>query len=234
MKKTSIRHIKNNQAFTLMEVLVALFIFSILSILTMRGLQSVLTAKQKAQKTLDLVAELEIAYSIIQQDIEQIINRTAKDTEGGIKLAFISPVDNQASKGELAGAVTEDGYNRLEFTRAGVSTSLISYRTCDLQRVAYYHNKDKMLVRHSWRQVDPSKDTLVDKRRLIANVENLEIFFIDAYGRESEKWEVRQAKQTFGYMVASVEQPRGIRINFDIKDYGNIEWVFSLPQVLNS
>lgn len=224
---------KYSQAFTLMEVLVALFVFSILSILTMRGLQSVMTAKVKVQSTLDIIADLEVAYSVIQQDVEQIINRTVKDTQGGIKLAFIVPVDNEASAGELAGAKDENGYNRVEFTRAGVSSALISYKTSDLQRVAYFHNNQNMLVRHSWRQVDPIGDTLVDRRRLLSNVENLEIYFIDSLGRESNKWQIRQATKKFGYMIAGVELPRGVRFAFDIKDYGHIEWVFSLPQVLN-
>lgn len=226
------KKIHNKQAFTLIEVLVALFIFSIIAILTMRGLQTTLTAKQSSQRVLDVLAEIETAYSIIQQDIEQVINRNVKASDGGLKLAFLVPVDNDASEGAKASAESEDGFNRLEFTRTGVSSAIIKYRVSDLQRVAYYQKGD-MLARHSWRQVDPYSKSLIDKRRLLTKVEDLKIFFIDAYGRETGDWQVRKATYPINQMQTSMELPRGIIFRFNIKEFGNLEWVFVLPQVLD-
>lgn len=219
------------KAFTLIEVMIALFIFSIIAILTMRGLQTTLNAKQTSQQALDVIAEIESAYTIIQQDIEQIINRNVKTTDGGIKLAFLVPVDNQASVGEKAATKTDDGYNRLEFTRTGVSGAMIRHRISDLQRVAYYQN-DQMLVRHSWRQVDPEANSLVDKRRLLSKVEKLEFFYVDKFGRELQDWQVQKSSNPINKMQASIQLPHGIIMRFVIKDYGNIEWVFITPQVL--
>lgn len=219
------------QAFTLIEVMIALFIFSIIAILTMRGLQTTLNAKQISQHALDTIAEIETAYTIIQQDIEQIINRNVANTNGLNKPALLVPIDNQASAGEKAATKTDDGYNRLEFTRTGVSGSMIRHRVSDLQRVAYYQN-DQMLVRHSWRQVDPQANSLVDKRRLLSNVEKLEFFYIDKFGRELQDWKVQKANSTASKMQNNIELPHGIIMRFIIKNYGNIEWVFITPQIL--
>lgn len=232
------KYIKQNhylirlKGFTLIEVMIALFIFSILSILTMRGLQTTFAAKQKSKQTLDHLAELEIAYGIIQQDIQQIINRNVLQPTGGFKLSLLIPVDNKANEGTKASFKSEFGYNRLEFTRTGISNNLINKKVSDLQRIAYYQN-DNMMVRHSWRQTDSTKETLVDKRRLLTNVEKLEIFFVDQYGRKTEIWEMAPSKVAMHSLQPVLELPRGIIFNFLIKDYGEIEWVFSLSSVLN-
>jgi general secretion pathway protein J len=218
--------------FTLIEVMIALFIFAILSILTMRGMQTTFAAKQKSRQALDRLAELEIAYSIIQRDIEQIINRNVLQPSGGFKLALLVPIDNTANEGLKASLNSESGYNRLEFTRTGIVNTLIDKKVSDLQRVAYFQ-KDKMIVRHSWRQIDPTPDTLVDKRRLLTNVERFEIFFVDQYGRKTDSWEMVPSKLATQSFQPVLELPRGIVFNFLIKDYGEIEWVFSLATVLN-
>ena len=54
--------IRKNKAFTLIEVMIAIFIFSILAILSMRGLQTTLMAKKRSQEILDLL-------EIIQQSM---------------------------------------------------------------------------------------------------------------------------------------------------------------------
>lgn len=135
------------KGFTLIEVLMALFIFSILAILTMRGLQTTLNAKQISQQKLEQLAEIEIAYSIIQQDIEQIVNRNVLEPSGGTKLAFLVPIDSKANIGLRSSLMNEFGYNHLEFTRTGGINTIIRPKVSDLVRVAYYE-KDSLLVRH--------------------------------------------------------------------------------------
>lgn len=218
--------------FTLIEVMIALFIFSVLSILTMRGLQTTFAAKQKSREALDQLAELEVAYTVLQRDIEQIINRNAQQPTGGLKLSLIVPIDNKSSSGQKASLKTDFGYNRLEFTRTGVSGNLINKKLSDLRRVAYFQD-ESTIVRHSWRQLDATKDTVVDKRRLLTNVENFNIYFVDEFGRKTDNWEVQPSKSSNESMQPMLELPKGIIIDFSVKNYGNIEWVFALPTVFN-
>jgi len=223
---------KKNNGFTLIEVLIALFIFSILAILTMRGIQSTLEAKKRSQQALTQLAELEQAYLIIQNDIEQIINRNVIEPSGGIKLAFITPVDNLTSSGTKSGLKEQFGYNRLEFSRTGDINYLLNHKVSDLLRVAYYQDDDK-LVRHTWRQIDPTKNTYVDKRRLLTNLDKLNISFVDANGKTLETWQAMPAKTSINPSQPTMNLPRGIIIDFNIKEYGNIEWIFALPEILN-
>lgn len=223
---------KKHKGFTLIEVLIALFIFAILAILTMRGVQTTLDAKHKSKVALDALSELEIAYTVMQEDIEQIVNRNAIEPRGGLKLAFLTLIDNQSSVGDRAGLKDKYGYNRLEFTRMGRSTSLLKNKVSSLQRVAYFQNEDK-LIRHSWRQLDATSNTFVDKRRLLSNLEKFELYFVDSYGRKTPNWQLKPALRNPNPSQPSMELPRGIIVNFSIKQYGNIEWVFSLSEVLN-
>lgn len=217
---------------SLIEVMIALFIFSILAILSMRGIKNTYLAKEKSQTNLEQLAELETAYIIFQKDIEQIVNRNVLEPSGGIKLAFLTPVDNLTSSGTKSGLKDDFGYNRLEFSRTGNNTTMLINPVSDLQRVAYYQDEDK-LIRHSWRQIDATKNTYVDKRRLLSNLENLSIFFVDSFGRKSQIWQPKPALISINPDQPTLELPRGIVINLKIKQYGSIEWIFNLPEVLN-
>ena len=227
------KRVNNNSGFTLIEVLVAMSIFAILAILTLRGLNTTMEAKTRSQHALDQLAEIEMSYIIIQRDIEQIINRNVTEPGGGIKLAFMTPIDNLTSAGTKSGLKEQDGYNRLEFTRTGDDdNAILAQKVSELLRVAYYHDQDT-LVRNVWRQVDAASTTYVDKRRLLSNIEKLDISYIDAYGKVSQTWRAVPAKNNLNANQPTMMLPRGVIMSINIKNYGNIEWVFVLPEVLN-
>ncbi len=227
------KRISNNSGFTLIEVLVALAIFAILTILTLRGLNTTMEAKTRSQKALAQLAEIEMSYIIIQRDIEQIINRNILRGDGDSRLAFMTPIDNLTSEGTKSGLKEEFGYNRLEFTRTGDDdNAILNHKVSQLLRVAYYQDRGE-LVRHAWRQVDATAATYVDKRRLLSNIEKLEISYVDAYGKASQTWRAVPAKYNLNPNQPTMALPRGIQMSFAIKDYGSIDWVFVLPEVLN-
>ena len=58
-KYSTVIDINFKRGFTLLELLVALSIFSILSVMAYGGLQSVITAKQSTEKAADRVSEIE-------------------------------------------------------------------------------------------------------------------------------------------------------------------------------
>lgn len=223
---------KYNKAFTLMEVLIALFIFSIIAIMTMRGLQTTLQARKTSQVLLDQLAELETAYMIMQNDFAQIINRSVKKPNGDNEAALIVPVKTQATSGEIVVGETEHGLNRLAFTRSGKNTDIIRYKTSDLERVAYFV-KDGLLIRHSWRQLDPSGNTLVDRQRILSKLKTLEINFVDDLGRITQDWQFIAEPNKFNNNQTFMLMPKGIIIKADIEQYGGLEWVFSLPGIYN-
>ncbi len=66
----------NSTGFTLLELLVALSIFSIVAVLAYGGLDSVLEQRILTEESAERLATLQKTYLIIQRDIEQLVPRT--------------------------------------------------------------------------------------------------------------------------------------------------------------
>ncbi|TNF36788.1 MAG: type II secretion system protein GspJ, partial [Gammaproteobacteria bacterium] len=72
-----------NCGFTLIEVLIAIAIFAVLSLLAYGGLQSVITGKQQTEEALLRLRELQLTMNHFQRDFEQLVPRDARDELGG-------------------------------------------------------------------------------------------------------------------------------------------------------
>ena len=72
----------NNKGFTIIEVLVALIILSMIAIITSNILQSSLESEKISSQRLNSIKELNLASSILRRDIRQIANVSIKDFYG--------------------------------------------------------------------------------------------------------------------------------------------------------
>ena len=61
------------RGFTLLELLVALSIFSILSVMAYGGLQSVITTKQSTEKAAERISEIQLVMMRISNDLRQAV-----------------------------------------------------------------------------------------------------------------------------------------------------------------
>src|SRR5687768_8135700 len=73
--------------FTLIEILVALFIFSVVSLLMTTALHSLLRSQESVEKSAERFAALQTALLLLSRDIEQSIDRSAS-VPAGIAGAF--------------------------------------------------------------------------------------------------------------------------------------------------
>ena len=60
--------------FTLLELLVALSIFSILSVMAYSGLQTVISTSQSSQQAADRIAEMQLVMMRISNDLRQAVS----------------------------------------------------------------------------------------------------------------------------------------------------------------
>ena len=141
--------------FTLLELMVALAIFAVLSAMAYGGLNSIMRSRQGVEVKAARLAEVQTALTIIERDIEQTLPRAVRDQYGDTTKIF------QASS---------YGDYKLEFTRAGWNNPFPSEKRIRslMQRVAY-GVKDNQLLRTYWFDLDrgyesPSFETvLLDK-----------------------------------------------------------------------
>jgi len=194
-------------AFTLIEILIALFIFTIITAIASSGLLAVLNARDQTFKFADQLAALQLTTTLMQRDITQIINRPITDGDGQRLPALLASTTN---------------LNRLEFTRAGFSNPLAQFNRSSLQRVAYVLD-DTTLYRVTWPVLDRAPNTSVERRQLLTHVKGLSIEFLNQQGQFTANWvSTNDPIQT--------KLPQGILITIILNNNSSIQRLLLLPE----
>lgn len=126
----------NNAGFTLLELLVALSIFALVSTMAYGGLQVVLETRARVQAEGERLGELQLVMGVIARDLSQHIDRTWRDQWG----------EPRASIG-LDRLALEP---RLELIRAGGRPG---HQRSELRRIGYELD-DGVLYRLMWAGID--------------------------------------------------------------------------------
>jgi len=151
-----------DSGFTLVEMLIALFIFALLSAGAMSAMFSSIQTKDRLGAAVEAVSEIETARALIKSDMANVILRTNRDPYG-------SPEQYSLS----GGAET-----LLTFTRTGRENPGGLEKRGDVQRVAYVF-EDNNFLRRSFAADNPAPLTPLRDRVLIANLDNVDISFED-------------------------------------------------------
>lgn len=193
--------------FTLLELLVALAVFGILSAMSYGGLNSVMRARQGVDRQAELLAQLQKAFTIIGKDLEQVVARSVRDSYGEEKVAM-QAVDYEQ--------------NQLEFTRTGWNNPFPSKKRVRsmLQRVAY-GLKEGRLLRIYWFDLDLSYDSPAFETVLLEQVAAFELRFVDGDREWQREWPVLGSD---GKVL-----PRAVEVTIEIERLGRISRLFRIP-----
>src|SRR5687767_9241473 len=131
------------RGFTLIEVMIALFIAAVMFAIGYGALNQALRDRDGLNASQQPVTEIQRGMRVVAQDFAQIIARPARDTEGA---------------GDLQPAVLAAGSDNtlVTFSRAGWSNPAGVQRPAE-QRVRYRFI-DGALVRHHWLSLDPRSE----------------------------------------------------------------------------
>lgn len=190
---------RNNRAhgFTLLELLVAMAIFSILSVLAYGALNTILDNRVATNKAADRLAEVQLAMLRMSDDLRQIAPRRIR-SEYGDKLPAIK---------------TEIGLG-VEWSRAGYQNPAHLKRS-NLQRIGYQLT-DSILYRLQWLVLDRAQDSSPQKLALLHDVSAMEWRFMTSDGSWSSQWPPANAEVDKEYY------PRAVEVNLELKDWGKI------------
>jgi len=198
---------RNTAGFTLVEILVAFLIFSIIGVVSSQLLSQTIDAQSKLSDRGERLSNLHRAMQVIQRDIMQLADRPIRDQYG-------DPLQTLM--------IGSDG--AIEFSRVGWRNPL-KLRRAEVQRVAY-RIQDNNLMRGSWSVLDRAQDTLPAYQTLLRDVEQIEFYALDSGGNEHSFWPQRPDEQS-----ASTGEIFGIILRIDIPPYGVIERVWEVPNV---
>ena len=126
--------------FTLVEVLISLFIFSLITAGTMTALTQSIRGKDRLAVSMEELNELNAARAIIKADMSTLTLRPSRDELGGFNPYVL----------------TTDGEALLSFTRRGRENPSGIEARGDLERVEY-HFEDGALIRRSYAHENPAQ-----------------------------------------------------------------------------
>jgi general secretion pathway protein J len=198
--------IQSSAGFTLLELLVALAIFSLLAVMSYNGLKIVLDQQAATEVQAEALAELQKVYLLLQRDVEQVVPRPIRDEYG----------DEQPA---LAGG------DALQLTRGGWSNPAGRLRS-SLQRVGYAF-EDGQLVRYSWGVLDRAQDSEPQRQPLIGDIGEMTIRYLDGKNEWQERWPNPLASGDDTAVLTAL--PGAVEITLDHEKFGPLVWVFRLP-----
>ncbi|MDX2367470.1 MAG: type II secretion system minor pseudopilin GspJ [Colwellia sp.] len=194
----------NIKGFTLLEVLIAIAIFSLISLSSFTLFDSVLKADDTAKQHSDRHNELQRAFLIIERDITQIARRSIRlDGEAPLEQLIQSSSDSFASEEQA-----------IAFVRHGWTNPGLLLPRSDMQAVAY-RLVDETLERLHFNFVDAVVGEEPKVRPLMTDVSALTFEYYDG-----KKWQ-----ETW----SEISLPLAIAIEVETKDYGIIRRQFLVP-----
>jgi general secretion pathway protein J len=186
--------------FTLVEILIAMAIFAVISVITYTTLTSAINISNHTSEVAQRLADIQRVLMLMERDLVQMAPRPVLDEYGEEQPAF------------LISDLSTEGF---EFTRSGYQNPARLNRSL-LKRVAYEIRNDA-LYRKTWQVLDRATQTEPEfEESLIKNVTRFEISAYD--DRWTEKWPPERSESQ--QQPALEELPGAVRIFMEVEDYG--------------
>ncbi|MEO8017258.1 MAG: type II secretion system minor pseudopilin GspJ [Pseudomonadota bacterium] len=205
------------RGFTLIEVMIAMFIAAIVFAIGYGAINQALVDRDRLNLSQQRVLEIQTGMRVVAQDFAQLTARYARDTSGN---------------GELIAAVVAAGSSDIlvTFTRTGWSNPAGIQRPAE-QRVRYRF-VDGSLVREHWLSVDPALNAEPRQRVLFTKVKAIEIRFLDPVTRDwSTDWPKAPPSGPVSPAMVDLLLPRPLAIEFTVvfEDWGRVQRLFEIP-----
>lgn len=193
-----------NTGFTLVELLVAIAIFAVLSALGWKVFDYLIQVKDRNTVHEANIGQLQQAYQQVQRDTLQLMPITA-NIAGDIQPALA--LSNQ----------------NLVFNKAGVTDPLQQGRSA-FERIEYQYNaQEKTLYRLKYQGINQLRTEQPLSAVLLKNVDQFEVFVLNP--DEINQWPTTNMdSENIQYQRLL---PRGVKMRLTVQDV-QYEWIFSL------
>jgi general secretion pathway protein J len=190
------------RGFTLIEVLVALAVFGVMSLLAYAALGSTLSNADYLSERMQRLQSIQRSIRYLSSDLLQAAPRPVRSDLGD---SYVPAVYSTLSS-DFALEMTHGGWGN----PAGLPRSTY-------QRVAY-RIEEEQLLRYHWGVLDRTYTNEPIVTVLLEDVESLYFRFYDAAGTASEVWPPQQQQGGSGMRL----RPRAVEIVLTLPDQGEI------------
>lgn len=220
------RALGRQRGFTLLEVLVAIAIFALISAMAYSGLANVLRVDEHINKERATWRELSLLYLRMEEDISQACPRPIRNAYGMPQPALKGQQTDTRALGEPA----------LEFTRGGIFLPLPTEPQptasqakrpvrSDLQRVAYRLNEGN-LMRLTWPDLDRAPQSRPQETIVLKDVTEFQLRYYDRKTGWVDQWPLGPP----GVPVGLTDLPSGVEVRLVLKTRGEFKRLFLIHE----
>ena len=188
----------NAKGFTLVEILVAIFLASLIGVLVLSGLSTSLSINEKTLNRSNLLSQIALTDKIIKRDLLHALDRKARDERGDVR------------DWPLYGEVLLDEGIFLAFS---IHTSIREDSHGALKWVEY-SKEGSQIIRSEYSYVDRVLDSFKHSSILLDSVDSLDLKFFNQ-GSFAEVWPPQETVELSGL-------PQMIEISFKFESYGDV------------
>lgn len=200
---------QGNSGYTLIEIMVALTVFAILATITASALYQAFDTRSRVKAQANRLNAVQLALTLIQQDTEQVIERTMRGDEMHVFPPFIG----------------QSKY--LEFTRGGFVNPLQIEARSSLIRVGYLCDGQR-LIRRTWASLDvPTRKGSHDKI-IFDHLRACTFAYLSNSHQILSEWREYAIRQD----QKKETLPQAIQFNVTFEGFGNMSLLYAIPEAL--
>lgn len=194
------------RGFTLVEMLVALTIFALMSVLAYRGLNAVLETRAHLSEDNRRWRDIALTLSQLEQDLSMVVDRPVRDSGDLLSPALVG-------NPQALGATDA----QLSFSRMGMAW--VSGVPADVQRHGYRLNNGtiEQLV---WPVLDQAPHSEPAVYPLLERVKRFELRYLDSTGNWQPRWPLPGV---------AAPLPVALEVVVELDHGGTVTRVFALP-----
>ncbi|MGJ8669436.1 MAG: type II secretion system minor pseudopilin GspJ [Oceanococcus sp.] len=193
--------------FTLIELVAAMAIFAMLSVMAYGGLVALINTRDGLDSSYQRMQAWQMTVHRLRTDLTQARQRPIRDEFGDYQAALHEP---------------EEG--RLEFTHGGRRNPLVQARS-SLERVAWFLDTDGTLVRQNWLNLDRGQSEVPLKTVMLKGIEELQWRYLDSSDEWVEDWPPASLAST---QAIDITLPRAVELTLESKRLGELRFLFAL------
>lgn len=192
------------EGFTLIEVLVALAVFSILAVMTSSAMYRAFTIKDRVSLQTGQLNNLQLALIIMNKSIYQATNRAVR--VGSMKL-----------QSALTGT-----RHHVELTHGGLINPGNLEKESTLQRIAY-RCQNKQLIQRTWTALDTINPNQYQDKTLLSNLVLCHFSYLNTSLQPLAEWQQKQAASPL---------PKAIQLTLAYQKQYPLVYTFIIPKAL--
>jgi general secretion pathway protein J len=194
--------------FTLIELMVALFIAAIIFAMGYGAIRQALNSHETLKEQQARILNLQTAVRLLEQDFLQVTPRPVRQ-----------PVGDEPAQPALLGN-PPGGTPIVALTRLGWANPAGVQRTGE-QRVAYSLEKNTLRREH-WNVLDPTLNSPTEKRDLLEHVKSVTIRYLDMNRQWQVQWPASSCPTCNSEEQGLRQRPLAVEITLDTEDWGKI------------